>query len=62
MHRFSEHLHMKRFTSKKENKDLFWVLIHKASVKGNVVRTNVYHKYIKDLKLNITIDLDGFIY
>ena len=31
-------------------------------VKGNVVRTNVYHKYIKDLKLNITIDLDGFIY
>ena len=32
------------------------------SVKGNVVRTNVYHKYIKDLKLNITIDLDGFIY
>ena len=33
-----------------------------VSVKGNVVRTNVYHKYIKDLKLNITIDLDGFIY
>ena len=32
------------------------------NVKGNVVRTNVYHKYIKDLKLNITIDLDGFIY
>ena len=32
------------------------------SVKGNVVRINVYHKYIKDLKLNITIDLDGFIY
>ena len=32
------------------------------SIKGNVVRTNVYHKYIKDLKLNITIDLDGFIY
>ena len=32
------------------------------SVKGNVVRTNVYHKYIKDLKLNITIDFDGFIY
>ena len=31
-------------------------------VKGNVVRTNVYHKYIKDLKLNITIDLDRFIY
>ena len=31
-------------------------------VKGNVVRTNVNHKYIKDLKLNITIDLDGFIY
>ena len=31
-------------------------------VKGNIVRTNVYHKYIKDLKLNITIDLDGFIY
>ena len=31
-------------------------------VKGNVVRTNIYHKYIKDLKLNITIDLDGFIY
>ena len=26
------------------------------------MRTNVYHKYIKDLKLNITIDLDGFIY
>ena len=34
----------------------------KHAVKGNVVRTNVYHKYIKDLKLNITIDLDGFIY
>ena len=33
-----------------------------SGVKGNVVRTNVYHKYIKDLKLNITIDLDGFIY
>ena len=33
-----------------------------SAVKGNVVRTNVYHKYIKDLKLNITIDLDGFIY
>ena len=33
-----------------------------VTVKGNVVRTNVYHKYIKDLKLNITIDLDGFIY
>ena len=33
-----------------------------VSVKDNVVRTNVYHKYIKDLKLNITIDLDGFIY
>ena len=32
------------------------------TVKGNVVRTNVYHKYIKDLKLNITINLDGFIY
>ena len=32
------------------------------TVKGNVVRINVYHKYIKDLKLNITIDLDGFIY
>ena len=32
------------------------------TVKGNVVRTNVYHKYIKDLKLNIIIDLDGFIY
>ena len=32
------------------------------AVKGNVVRTNIYHKYIKDLKLNITIDLDGFIY
>ena len=31
-------------------------------VKSNVVRTNVYHKYIKDLKLNNTIDLDGFIY
>ena len=31
-------------------------------VKGNVVKTNVYHKYIKDLKLNITIDLDGFVY
>ena len=31
-------------------------------IKGNVVKTNVYHKYIKDLKLNITIDLDGFIY
>ena len=31
-------------------------------VKGNVVRTNVYHKYIKDLKLSITIDFDGFIY
>ena len=30
--------------------------------KGYVVRTNVYHKYIKDLKLHITIDLDGFIY
>ena len=29
---------------------------------GNVVRTNIYHKYIKDLKLNITIDLDGYIY
>ena len=35
---------------------------HHQIVKGNVVRTNVYHKYIKDLKLNITIDLDGFIY
>ena len=34
----------------------------KNNVKGNVVRTNVYHKYIKDLKFNITIDLDGFIY
>ena len=33
-----------------------------SAVKSNVVRTNVYHKYIKDLKLNITIDLDGFIY
>ena len=33
-----------------------------GTIKGNVVRTNVYHKYIKDLKLNITIDLDGFIY
>ena len=32
------------------------------TIKGNIVRTNVYHKYIKDLKLNITIDLDGFIY
>ena len=32
------------------------------AIKGNVVRINVYHKYIKDLKLNITIDLDGFIY
>ena len=31
-------------------------------VKGNVVRTKVYHKYIKDLKLNIIIDLDRFIY
>ena len=33
-----------------------------ATIKGNIVRTNVYHKYIKDLKLNITIGLDGFIY
>ena len=33
-----------------------------VTVKGNIVRTNVYHKYIKDLKLNIIIDLDGFIY
>ena len=38
------------------------VRIKALVVKGNVVRTNVYHKYIKDLKLNITIDLDGFIY
>ena len=34
----------------------------KYYVKDNIVRTNVYHKYIKDLKLNITIDLDRFIY
>ena len=36
--------------------------LNNRCVKGNIVRTNVYHKYIKDLKLNITIDLDGFIY
>ena len=37
-------------------------ILRSPNVKGNIVRTNVYHKYIKDLKLNITIDLDGFIY
>ena len=44
-----------------ENYLLYFVLLS-FGVKGNVVRTNVYHKYIKDLKLNITIDFDGFIY
>ena len=41
---------------------LYYRLQTLRPIKGNVVRTNVYHKYIKDLKLNITIDLDGFIY
>ena len=41
---------------------LLLLVENQSLVKGNVVRTNVYHKYIKDFKLNITIDLDGFIY
>ena len=42
--------------------DIKQIIVFIVTVKGTVVRSNVYHKYIKDLKLNITIDVDGFIY
>ena len=49
--------------SKSYGIDMISSLSHiSRDVNGNIVRINVYHKYIKDLKLNITIDLDGFIY
>ena len=38
------------------------IVLQYPIVRGNVVRSNVYHKYTKDFKLNIIIDLDGFIY
>ena len=50
------------YKTSNRNMILCYIVKTYKGVKGNVMRTNVYHKYIKDLKLNITIDLDGFIY